>query len=81
MAKWWKSCLKPHEKPFSGERDRLYTPGEVADALHISMTTVYRLMEQHRIPFLKFGGSYRISGDTLTRWTRGEFNDLINPPK
>lgn len=36
------------------------TVSEVADALRLSKMTVYRLIQAHQIPAVRFGNSYRI---------------------
>ena len=37
----------------------LLNPGELAELLHVSMTSVYRLVENGKIPHYKVGGSLR----------------------
>ncbi len=39
----------------------LLTPGELAEILKISKTSVYRLVEKRAIPFCKIGGLLRFS--------------------
>jgi len=38
---------------------------EVADYLNIKEQTVYRLVQQRKIPALKIGGQWRIKGEHL----------------
>ena len=46
---------------------------EVADYLHIKEQTVYRLVQQRKIPALKIGGQWRIKGEHLEQM----FEDIL----
>lgn len=50
---------------------RMLTVRETAAALRISRATVYRLLQQKRLPGVRVGGQYRISADALDQWLVG----------
>ena len=43
----------------SNDKNKLLSPYDLADLLHVSRSTVYRLIETRKIPFYKVGGSIR----------------------
>jgi excisionase family DNA binding protein len=42
-------------------RSTFLTIAEVADAMRLSKATVYRLVQAHEIPAVRFGRSYRVA--------------------
>ena len=44
---------------------RLMKPGEVAEALYVSKSYVYKLVRTHSLPFIHIGKSVRIKADDL----------------
>jgi excisionase family DNA binding protein len=50
----------------------LLTIEEVAKLLKISMSSVRRLQQQRRIPFIKVGGSVRFAKDDLVSYVERE---------
>ena len=44
----------------------------VADYLGISARSVYRLVAQRRIPYLRWGGLRRFDSETLGEWLAGK---------
>ena len=61
--------------------DSLLSVKEASKALAISSSTVYRLVEQGRIPFIKMNGlGLRFRRDDLDEWLQGgTFKPAINP--
>ena len=61
------------------EEPVLLTPKELARRLRLSLTTVYRLAEQRKIPFYRISGSIRFAEKDVRRFLEsgrvGEFLD------
>ena len=47
---------------------RFYTPAEVADELRLAKSTVYRALEEGRLPGVKVLGRWRVDAEELTAW-------------
>ena len=47
---------------------RFMTVAEVADYLHVSLTTVHRLARHGLIPAFRIGRDYRFGRDEIDRW-------------
>lgn len=47
---------------------KLLTLEEARELLQVSKTTLYRLTQQQRIPFIKIGGSIRFNEVKLIQW-------------
>ena len=54
----------------------MITPRELAVSLHISRTSVYRLIDQRKIPFYKIKGSIRFKQDDVMSYLE---NNRIEP--
>jgi excisionase family DNA binding protein len=54
-----------------GPTTELLTIADVARILKVSESTVWRLKQQRRIPFLKVGGCVRISNEDLKSYLTG----------
>ena len=50
---------------------RLLTPVEVADILHVSLATAYKLMSRGNIPSIKIGALVRVQHDELMKYLDG----------
>ncbi|MDP8978784.1 MAG: helix-turn-helix domain-containing protein [Actinomycetota bacterium] len=48
--------------------ERLWTVGEVAEHMRVSDMTVYRLIRSGRLPALKVGRAYRVTGSDLAAY-------------
>jgi excisionase family DNA binding protein len=48
--------------------DAILTTRMLADYLHCHLTTVYRLVNQGRIPHFKLGGDLRFQKAAVERW-------------
>ena len=48
----------------------LLTVKQVARRLNVSRSHVYNLMHEAELPYVKIGGAYRISRETLEAWIR-----------
>ena len=48
----------------------LLTVKQVARRLNVSRSHVYDLMHESKLPYIKIGGAYRISSETLEAWIR-----------
>jgi len=55
---------------------KMITPIELANSLHISRTSVYRLIDQRKIPFYKIKGSIRFKQDDVMNYLE---NNRIEP--
>lgn len=49
----------------------LLTIQEASDLLKLSVSTIYRLTSQKRIPFYKVGGKVLFDSEKLTAWLTG----------
>ena len=56
--------------------NHLLTPGEVAEALHIHVFTVYGYIRRGKLPAVRLGRTYRILPDDLHRFI--ESNRVCN---
>jgi excisionase family DNA binding protein len=55
---------------------KLLRPAQVAEALAISRTSTYRLLETGELPSVRFGGStVRVRADALQRFIEEHSND------
>lgn len=52
----------------TAERDRLLTPGELAERWRISKAQVYRLARDRRIPCVPLGRYYRFRLEAIEAW-------------
>jgi excisionase family DNA binding protein len=53
------------------------TPREALDYLRIgSLSELYRLIREHRMPFCRVGGRYRFDIRELDAWTHGHASTL-----
>ena len=59
---------------------RFLTPAEVADALSISIKTIYRLIHQGQIRAVKIGRQLRIPAAELTRLERDVQHPVVDEP-
>jgi excisionase family DNA binding protein len=56
---------------------RIMTVAETAQYLHVSPSTMYRLLRRHQIPAFKVGADYRFDRDTIEKWiTAGQVKGL-----
>jgi excisionase family DNA binding protein len=46
----------------------LVTVGEVADYLHVSHSTIFRLLKRKELPGFKVGGDWRFTMEEIDRW-------------
>lgn len=46
----------------------LWTPEQVAERLQLSRSHIYRLCQQHRMPFLRVGNSLRFRPAEVNAW-------------
>ena len=49
----------------NGERPSVIKLREMATILHVHQSTMYRLLRQRRIPFLRIGTDYRFEPDKV----------------
>ncbi len=47
---------------------RLLTVGEVANYLHVSNSTIHRLLNRHEIPAFKVGADWRFNVEQIDHW-------------
>lgn len=46
----------------------LWTPDQVAERLQLSKAHVYRLAQQHRLPYCRIGNSLRFRPAEIEKW-------------
>lgn len=49
-----------------------YTPEQVADKLHFTVRTIYKLIRDEKLPASKIGREYRISEEQLDRFMKSQ---------
>ena len=47
---------------------RTLTLGEVANYLHVSRSTIYRLVQRNELPGFKVGNDWRFTTEEIDRW-------------
>jgi len=57
---------------------RILTVKEVANYLHVSRATIFRLVKRHELPAFKIGYDWRFNVEEIDRW-RAERE--IKPPR
>ena len=59
----------------------LLTVPQTAERLGIGQTLAWRLVREHKIPYLRIEGSVRVPSDALERWitSRTEGGDVKGP--
>lgn len=57
-----------------GEHSEIMTLQEVADYLGFHYLTIYRLIQEKKIPAAKIGGSWRFRKDVLDQWIKNEMH-------
>ena len=60
--------------PNNSEPEHLMTLHEVADYLGLHYLTVYRLIQEGKIPAARLGGRWRFKKDILDRWIENDMN-------
>ena len=55
-------------KPRHVAAPRLLTVGEVAKYLHVSRSTIYRLVLRNQLPCFKVGSAWRFNVEQIDRW-------------
>jgi len=53
---------------FGAITDNLITPDELADFLKISKSSIYRLVDERKLPFCKVGGSLRFRKNDIDKY-------------
>jgi excisionase family DNA binding protein len=53
---------------FGTNTDNLITPDELANFLKISKSSIYRLVEERKLPFHKVGGSLRFKKEVIDKY-------------
>mgnify|MGYP003979795683 CR=1 FL=1 len=56
--------------------DMVMTVDEVSEYLRLAQSTVYKLVNEGKIPGVKIGGSWRISRRVLDEWLKARWKDL-----
>ena len=59
------------------DRDHLMTLREVADYLGLHYLTIYRLIQERKIPAARLGGRWRFKKEVLDEWIEKEMNDRL----
>jgi excisionase family DNA binding protein len=56
---------------------RIMTVAEVAEYLHVSLTTVHRLVRHGQIPFFRIGKGYRFQRDEIGKWVTDRAGEVL----
>ena len=59
----------------------IMTLQEVADYLGLHYLTIYRLIQERKIPAAKIGGSWRFRKDVLDDWIKNDMHRRFKNPK
>ena len=62
----------PEPPPPGGVRKLTYTVKEAAEALGVSVQSVYDLIHSDGFPALRVGGRWKISAELLAEWVRAQ---------
>jgi excisionase family DNA binding protein len=60
------------QSPLSAAQTDLLTVGELASKLRCHPTTVYRLVNQKKLPGFRVGADWRFSSQTIDHWIAGQ---------
>jgi excisionase family DNA binding protein len=55
-------------RTFGDDNDKILTTRMVADYLNCHLSTVYRLVNDGRIPYFKLGGDLRFEKSVIDEW-------------
>jgi len=57
---------------------KIMTVKEVAEHLHISRLTIYKMVKNGRMPAFRIGTDYRFDAEAIDRWTKagGDGGDI-----
>jgi excisionase family DNA binding protein len=73
----WKCGAQMASKKSGGEQPlaevKFLTVAEVATAMRVSKTTVYRLVHSGELPAVRVGRSFRVSEDAVHDYLKGAF--------
>ncbi|MCM8775124.1 MAG: helix-turn-helix domain-containing protein [Candidatus Omnitrophica bacterium] len=61
----------------SGRGHQIMTIREVAGYLGLHYLTIYRLIQQRRIPAARLGGRWRFKRDVLDRWIENDMEGRL----
>lgn len=74
--------MEPYESNSQGQpMPEILTLQEVADYLGLHYLTIYRLIQERKIPAAKIGGSWRFRKDVLDQWIRNDMNQRYSRPR
>lgn len=62
---------------YESELNHFYTVSEVADDLHLSRTTMYKLIKVKNFPFIRIGSKTLIPKDAYQEWLKENRNNKI----
>ena len=63
------------------EHHEIMTLHEVADYLGLHYLTIYRLIQEGRIPAARLGGRWRFKKDVLDRWIENDMHGRVSRRK
>jgi excisionase family DNA binding protein len=66
--------------PIAAFTERLLRLREVSDFLQISPSSVYRMVEERKIPFLRVGGAIRFKPRSILEWTERQQRAVLGKP-
>lgn len=65
---------KPYPQWMDSDRAQLMTLRQVADYLGLHYLTIYRLIQERKIPAARLGGRWRFKKEVLDRWLENDMN-------
>ena len=58
----------------------ILTAEEVAEYLRLPLSTVYKFVQDKRLPGFKVGKHWRFRKETIIQWTKGQEKDALRVP-
>jgi excisionase family DNA binding protein len=61
-------------------RIQFLTVSELSDYLHVTKTTIYRMLREGKLPGFRIGSDWRLNVDAIEHWQRDQMNDNARKP-
>jgi excisionase family DNA binding protein len=61
-------------------RIQFLTVSELSDYLHVTKTTIYRMLREGKLPGFRIGSDWRLNVDAIEQWQRDQMNDNARKP-
>jgi excisionase family DNA binding protein len=56
------------------------TLSELSEHLHVSKTTIYKMLRERKLPGFRVGHEWRFNVDAIERWQRDQMKDSARKP-